>query len=37
VILRDEAGKPVGRRAEVEAGQVLQAEFTDGVTKMRAE
>ena len=37
VILRDEAGKPVGRRAEVESGQVLQAEFTDGVTKMRAE
>ena len=25
------------RRAEVESGQVLQAEFTDGMTKMRAE
>lgn len=37
VILRDEAGKPVGRSAEVEPGQVLQAEFTDGMTKMRAE
>jgi len=37
VILRDEAGKPVGRRAEVAIGQVLQAEFTDGMTKMRAE
>ena len=37
VILRDEAGKPVGRRAEVAIGQVLQAEFTDGMTTMRAE
>ena len=37
VIMRDESGKPVGRRAEVGAGQVLQAEFTDGMTKMRAE
>jgi exodeoxyribonuclease VII large subunit len=37
VILRDEAGKPVGRRAEVEIGQVLQAEFMDGMTKMRVE
>jgi exodeoxyribonuclease VII large subunit len=37
VILRDEAGKPVGRRAELEIGQVLQAEFMDGMTKMRVE
>jgi len=37
VIMRDEAGKPVGRRAEVVAGQVLQAEFADGVAKVRAE
>jgi exodeoxyribonuclease VII large subunit len=37
VILRDEAGKPVGRRAEVEIGQVLQAEFMDGMRTMRAE
>ena len=37
VILRDEAGKPVGRRAEVEIRQVLQAEFMDGMRTMRAE
>lgn len=37
VIMRDEAGKTVGRRAEVGAGQVLQAEFADGVVKARAE
>ena len=37
VILRDEAGKPVGRRAEVEIGQVLQAEFMDGMRTMRVE
>ena len=37
VILRDEAGKPVGRRAEVEIRQVLQAEFMDGMRTMRVE
>ena len=37
VILRDEAGKPVGRRAEVEIRQVLQAECMDGMRTMRVE
>ena len=37
VIMRDETGKPVGRRVEVGVGQVLQAEFADGVAKVRAE
>jgi exodeoxyribonuclease VII large subunit len=37
VIMRDEAGKPVGRRAEVGVGQALQVEFSDGVAKVRAE
>ena len=37
VIMRDEAGQPVGRRADVGVGQVLQAEFADGVVKVRAE
>lgn len=37
VIMRDEAGQPVARRAGVVAGQALTAEFADGVAKVRAE
>jgi exodeoxyribonuclease VII large subunit len=37
VIMRDEAGHPVARREGVGAGQVLTAEFADGVAKVRAE
>jgi exodeoxyribonuclease VII large subunit len=37
VIVRDEAGRPVTRRAGVEPGQALSAEFADGRTPVRAE
>ncbi len=37
VILRDEAGIPVMRRAGVAAGQRLKAEFADGEASVRAE
>ena len=37
VILRDEAGRPVIRRAAVKAGQRLEAEFADGNAPLRAE
>jgi exodeoxyribonuclease VII large subunit len=37
VIVRDEAGKPVTRRAGIGAGQLLSAEFADGRTPVRAE
>jgi len=36
-IVRDEAGKPVSRRAAVKAGQRLSAEFSDGSVKVKAE
>jgi len=36
-IVRDEAGKPVARRAAVRSGQRLSAEFRDGTVKVRAE
>lgn len=35
VILRDETGTPVMRRAAVKAGQVLKAEFADGTVDVR--
>jgi exodeoxyribonuclease VII large subunit len=37
VILRDEQGKPVTRRANVRAGQRLKAQFGDGETGLRAD
>ncbi len=37
VILRDERGRPVMRRAAVQAGQRLGAEFADGTAPVRAE
>jgi exodeoxyribonuclease VII large subunit len=37
VIMRDEAGRPVTRRADIVAGQALAAEFADGRTPLRAE
>jgi len=37
VILRDPAGRPVMRRADVRAGQALAAEFSDGTAPLRAE
>lgn len=37
VVLRDENGKPVTRRAEVKPGQALAAEFADGQAKLRSE
>jgi hypothetical protein len=37
VILRDEQGKPVLRRAKVKSGQRLAAEFADGSAPLRAE
>jgi exodeoxyribonuclease VII large subunit len=37
VILRDEAGRPVIRRAGLKAGQPLEAEFADGRAPLRAE
>jgi exodeoxyribonuclease VII large subunit len=36
-IMRDEAGKPVTRRAKVRSGQRLGAEFADGTAPVRAE
>ena len=36
-IMRDEAGRPVTRRAAVKSGQRLAAEFTDGTAPVRAE
>jgi exodeoxyribonuclease VII large subunit len=37
VIMRDEHGKPVTRRAHASAGQRLEAEFGDGTLPVRAE
>jgi exodeoxyribonuclease VII large subunit len=37
VILRDESGRPLTRRANVRTGQRLAAEFADGETTVRAE
>lgn len=37
VIMRDEAGRPVSRKVEVKSGQMVHAEFADGVAKLRAE
>lgn len=37
VIMRDEAGQPVMRRAGIAAGQRLKAEFADGEASVRAE
>ena len=37
VIMRDDAGKAVTRRAKIKAGQRLTAEFSDGTQGMRAE
>jgi exodeoxyribonuclease VII large subunit len=36
-IVRDEARRPVMRRAQVKAGQNLAAEFADGAVNVRAE
>jgi len=36
-IVRDEAGKPLARRAEVTAGAALQVQFADGTAPARAE
>ena len=37
VIVRDEKGKPVARRAAIKPGQRLSTEFKDGSVKVRAE
>jgi exodeoxyribonuclease VII large subunit len=37
VIMRDEAGRPVQRRAAVAPGQALAAEFADGTVRVRGE
>jgi exodeoxyribonuclease VII large subunit len=37
VVMRDEAGRPVTRRADVRPGQALGAEFADGTAPVRAE
>ena len=37
VMLRDDTGVPVTRRAAVKSGQALAAEFADGTTRLRAE
>jgi exodeoxyribonuclease VII large subunit len=37
VVLRDEQGRPVTRRANVKAGQRLRAQFDDGEAGLRAE
>jgi exodeoxyribonuclease VII large subunit len=37
VLLRDDAGRPVTRRAVVKPGQGLAAEFADGVARVKAE
>ena len=36
-IVRDESGRPVMRRADVQVGQNLAAEFADGAVRVRAE
>jgi len=36
-IVRDEAGRPVIRRAGVTGGQALAAEFADGTVRVRVE
>lgn len=36
-IIRDEAGRPVLRRAAVSSGQKLTAEFADGTVPVRSE
>jgi exodeoxyribonuclease VII large subunit len=37
VIMRDDAGRPVMRRAAIKSGQRLSAEFGDGLQPVRAE
>ncbi|MBI5689837.1 MAG: exodeoxyribonuclease VII large subunit [Verrucomicrobia bacterium] len=37
VLLRDEHGRPITRRADVRSGQPVAAEFADGTTRLRAE
>lgn len=37
VIVRDEAGKPVTRRAQVKRGQKLSGQFADGEVRMQAD
>jgi exodeoxyribonuclease VII large subunit len=37
VVLRDEQGRPVTRRAEVKADQRLRAQFSDGEAGLRAD
>ena len=37
VLMRDEAGRPVTRRAGIRSGQALAAEFADGAARLRAE
>jgi exodeoxyribonuclease VII large subunit len=36
-IVRDERGRPVARRAAIQAGQRLSAEFSDGAVKVQAD
>jgi exodeoxyribonuclease VII large subunit len=36
-IVRDDLGQPITRRAQVQAGRKLSAEFADGTAKLRAE
>ncbi|MDB6128815.1 MAG: exodeoxyribonuclease large subunit [Verrucomicrobia bacterium] len=36
VIMRDDQGKPIARRARIKGGQQLSAEFSDGVVKVEA-
>jgi exodeoxyribonuclease VII large subunit len=36
-IVRDEAGRPVSRRAQIKSGQKLSTEFSDGSVDVRAE
>jgi exodeoxyribonuclease VII large subunit len=37
VIMRDETGQPVARKAGIAAGQSLAAEFADGTLPVKAE
>ncbi len=37
VLLRDDAGRPITRRAATKSGQALSAEFADGTAKLRVE
>jgi exodeoxyribonuclease VII large subunit len=37
VIMRDESGRPVQRRAAIAPGQPLAAEFADGTVRVRGE